>query len=131
MRHRSALPRRLAAHLGGVLALLALLVQLGASGMALPRMAAAHFDAELQTTICHADFSGMQTPTPTHDRGADCALCPLCLALSSGHALLATPAHVLSPPLLLAFGAVFAAVAQIFAPGVALRATARGPPSLS
>ena len=129
MRDASALSRRFAAQLGGVLALFALLVQLTADGLALPRMAEAHFEAELQAAICHADSTDTQTPASDHD--SDCALCPLCLVLSAGHVLLGAPSHVLAVPLRSALAVVFATAVRTHAPGLSPHANARGPPSAS
>ena len=129
MRDIPSLSRRLAAPLGVVLALLALLVQLTAGGLALPRMAEGHFEAELQASICHADPA--DTQAPAQDHGADCALCPLCLALSAAHVLLGAPTQMLAVPLRRAFAVVFAATEQTFLPGLSPHAKARGPPAAS
>lgn len=112
-----------------MLALLALLVQLTAGGLALPRMAHAHFEAELQASICHADPADGQAPAQDH--GADCALCPFCLALSAGHVLLGAPMQILAVPLRRAFAVVFATTERTFSTGLSPHANARGPPVAS
>jgi hypothetical protein len=68
---------------GALLAVLALAMQLAASGLALPHL----MQAELGSTICAAEASG--APTQPAEDHSDCALCPLCAVAAFSPALLA------------------------------------------
>jgi hypothetical protein len=112
-------------HPGFLLALLALLAQLALGGF-VPR--SADLLALQDIPICHHEDGSGGTPVPAHHPG-NCALCPLCSALSGAHVAALPASAPLPGPLVLGPAQASlpppAAAPPVFA-GIA--AQPRGPP---
>jgi hypothetical protein len=127
-----ALPSRknLPAGLSGLLlALVALTMQLAAASVVPFAAPSASIDRLVAASICHSDGGTSDTGgAPARRHAPDCAVCPLCQAITHAGVLLGAPMLLIAAPVMLVAHA-FARPPSHAPPGrAASAASARGPP---
>ena len=130
MNRALSLSNRLAAGFGLLLAVVALVVQLAAGGLAMPRVVPTDFAQALAASICHADAGGADQgdgSSPHHT--PDCVVCPLCQAMAQAHVVLAPAAVVVAMPVLVLVRVALGRASQGRAGRFFTISTARGPPA--
>jgi hypothetical protein len=125
-----ALPERTRLSLTGLLlAVVALTMQLAAASVVPFASPILGVDRLLAASICHADDAADHGGAPARHHAPDCAVCPLCQAISHAGALLVAPAAGFAVPMLLV-ARVFVLPLSHAPPGrAASAASARGPPA--
>jgi hypothetical protein len=125
-----ALPRRtrLPGLSGLLLAVVALVMQIAAASVVPFASPAANLDRLVAASICHSD-AGTQGGNPVRHHAPDCAVCPLCQAITHAGVLLAAPMAAFVGPVLL-IARQFALPPSRAPPGRGTAAaSARGPPA--